>query len=141
MISYTDYLREQKAYDDLYSSYQKNTGLSFTEFWCLFVVYKGECNYQHELSGHLFISKQTVNSSLKQLERKKLIRMMIPESNQRIRKIVLTEKGKEIADRYFCFLEECEQAAWDSLTQHEQEMMFSGLHKLKENFAKALKID
>ena len=141
MVAYTDYVREQKAFDDLYSSYQKNTGLSFTEFWCLFVVYKGECTYQHEISGYLFISKQTVNSSLKQLERKKFIQMIIPESNQRIRKIVLTEKGRELADKHFCFLETSEQAAWDSLTLNEQEIMLFGLRKLKRAFAKALQIE
>lgn len=141
MAAYTDYLREQKAFGDLYSSCQKNTGSSFTVFWCLFVVYKGECNYQHEISSHLFISKQTVNSSLKQLEREKFIQMIIPESNQRIRKIVLTEKGKELADKHFNFLETSERTAWNSLTLNEQEILLSGLLKLKEAFAKALQIE
>ena len=139
--AYADYLREQNAIDDLYSAYQKRTGLSDAEFWCIYSAYKGECEYQHEISRHMFMNKQTVNSALKQLEKKGLIQMIIPQENQRVRRIVLTPSGKKFAHKYLDYIGELEEKAWESLSAGERLAILSGMKKINRVLSGALQIE
>ncbi len=137
-ISYSDFLWEQNANGDFYCIYQKQTGLSDAEFWCIFYVYNGECNYQHELSNYLFMNKQTVNAALKQLVKKGLVQLAIPPENQRVRKIVLTEQGQVFSHKYLDYLAELEQKAWNTLSSEEQAVMLSGMKKINEALLNAI---
>lgn len=136
--AYEEYSREQKVNGDFYCTYQKRTGLSEAEFWCVFSVYSKKCTYQHELSRYLFMNRQTVNSALKQLEKKGLIQMIIPAENQRVRKILLTNQGVAFSHKHFDFLQALEEKAWDSLSPEEQTAMLNGLHKINAVLLSAL---
>lgn len=139
--TYAEYLHEQNATDDLYSAYQKRTGLSDAEFWCIFSVYNGECEYQHEISRHMFMNKQTVNFALKQLEKKGLIQMVIPQENQRVRRIVLTDQGKVFSHKYLDYIDKLGRKAWNSLSAEEQSAMLNGMRKINGVLAEALQTE
>ena len=139
--TYSEYLREQNITDDLYSAYQKQTGLSDAEFWCLFSVYKGECEYQHEISRHMFMNKQTVNFALKQLERKSFLQMVIPPENQRLRKVVLTEQGRLFSKKHLAYIDELGEQTWSSLSCEEQTSILSGMRKINSVLSSALKTE
>lgn len=138
-VAYADYLEEQNATDGLYSLYQKRTGLSDAEFWCLFSVYKGECQFQHEISHRMFMNKQTVNFALKQLRKKGFIRLEIPPENQRLRRVILTEEGLQFSREHLDSLIELEEKAWSSLTSEEQAVILDGMRKVNHILSSALK--
>lgn len=140
-VTYSAYLYEQNAMDDIYSIYQKQAGISDAEFWCMFSVYKGECQYQHEICRHMFMNKQTVNSALKQLERKGLIEMVIPKRNQRVRKIVFTVQGENFCKNHLDGIDSLEQKAWNSLSDEEQDVMLHAMRKINSVLADALQIE
>ncbi len=138
MAAYSDFLLEQNTNGDFYCIYQKKTGLSDAEFWCIFSVYSRKCEYQHELSSRLFMNKQTVSAALKQLSKKGLIEVIIPKENQRIRKIALTEQGVRFSHKYFDHLSELEQKAWETLSPEEQSAMLKGMKKINEVLLKSI---
>lgn len=57
------------------------------------------------------MNKQTVNAALKQLVKKGIIKLVIPENNQRIRQIVLTEEGDAFSGKYRDVTQEIEGKA------------------------------
>ena len=125
--------------DDLYSTYQKQIGLSDAEFWCLFSVYKGGCRYQHEISHQRFMNKQTVSFALKQLKKKGFIQLEIPPENQRVRRVILTEEGIRFAREHLDYLNELEEKAWSSLASEEQGAILNGMRKINRILSSALK--
>lgn len=129
-VSYRDYLLEQNRMDNLYSAFQKRSGLSDAEFWCLYSIHRGDCAYQHEMRALLFLSKQTVNSALKQLVKKGLVEVRIPPENQRLRAVVPTPEGRAFCRRHFDMLDDLERLAWDGLSEAEQTAMVEGLRKI-----------
>lgn len=138
-LTYSDYLHEQNIMDDLYSTYQKQIGLSDAEFWCLFSVYKGGCRYQHEISHQRFMNKQTVSFALKQLKKKGFIQLEIPPENQRVRRVILTEEGIRFAREHLDYLNELEEKAWSSLASEEQAAILNGMRKINRILSSALK--
>lgn len=127
--------------DDLYSTYQKQIGLSDAEFWCLFSVYKGECQYQHELSHYMFMNKQTVSFALRQLKKKGLVQLEIPPENQRLRKVSLTEEGIQFSKEHLDSLIELEEKAWGSLLPEEQAAILGGMRKINGILSSELKME
>lgn len=122
-----------KKNDDLYRSFQKYSGLSDAEYWCLSAVRSGECSYQHEISEYMFLSRQTIHSALKHLIQKGLICLITPEENQRIKEIVFTEKGEAFAEKYLDIMIQAEENAWFSLTPKEQDSLVHIINKLNKH--------
>lgn len=60
--------------DNLYSRFPKSCGLSEAEYWSLLLIYEGIVT-QSRISEQLFLSRQTLNSAFKQLQKKGLIRL------------------------------------------------------------------
>lgn len=129
-ITITNYFKRTMEVDSLYVNYQKYCGLTYAEFWCIFTVFNDECQYQHEISETLYMSKQTVNSVLKKLEKIGYISLLIPPENHRVRKIVLTGMGITFCQKYFTKLEELEKRAWDYLSKDEQVNLLATVEKL-----------
>lgn len=118
--------------EKLYSLIQKYSGLSEAEYWCLMAVREGKCQYQYEISNQMFMNKQTVNSALKQLVKKGIIKLVIPENNQRIRLIVLTEEGDAFSRKYLDITQEIERKAWAALMPEEQQVLVSSLKRMNQ---------
>lgn len=137
--AYSDYLKEQNITDDLYSRYEKQTGLSDAEFWCMFSVYEGGCQYQNEICQQRFMNKQTVSFALRQLKKKGLVQVEIPPENQRLRRVTLTPEGLQFSRDHFDRLRTLEEKAWSSLTEEEQTAILCGMRKINRVLSSELK--
>lgn len=131
-LTISDYHSVEKEMGELYTQIQKYSGLSDAEYWCLMTVRKGECNYQHEIYNQMFMSKQTVNSALKQLVKKGYIEMLIPNDNQRIRQIVFTKAGDIFAKKHLDVMQKIEDKAWSILPPNEQRTLVNALGKMNQ---------
>ena len=85
--------------DNVYSRFSKICGLSDAEYWSLLMIYEGGAT-QSQISGQLFLSRQTLNSAFKQLRKKGLVRLEPYAENQRSKQAFLTDAGKEFVEKY-----------------------------------------
>ena len=97
--------RIESLYNMLYKETDDFFGMTSTAFWLLyFIREKNHCT-QSEIASRLSIPKQTVNSSLKRLEKDGFIRLEADSDNHRNKLLSFTEKGEELAkstiDRVF----------------------------------------
>ncbi|MDO4262317.1 MAG: MarR family transcriptional regulator [Eubacteriales bacterium] len=105
-----------KDMDDLYHEYARKWGMSDAAMWILYFIQESDTpKTQKELCDEWCYSRQTVNSALKNMESKGLIRFACAEGNRKNKQILLTEEGQELSDRVIRPLVEAELAALDSL--------------------------
>lgn len=118
--------------DNVYSAFPKACGLSDAEYWSLLLIYDGVAT-QSQISGQLFLSRQTLNSAFKQLRKKGLIRLEPFEENQRSKQASLTEDGRLFVEKHVVRMHQVEEKAWGRLEDGERAMLtkltrkFSGL--------------
>lgn len=133
-ITIRDYYKTEKETEKLYALLQKHCNLSDAEYWCLMFIRNENCNYQHEICNQLFMSKQTINSALKQLIKKGYIEMNIPEKNHRLRQINFTEKGIKFTKEYIDVVSDIENKVWSNLTSDEQNTLLNIANKMNYIF-------
>lgn len=118
--------------DNVYSSFSKACGLSDAEYWSLLLIYEGAAT-QSQISDQLFLSRQTLNSAFKQLQKKGLVRLEPYEKNQRSKQAFLTDQGKVFVEKQVVQMHRVEEKAWEQMEQEEQALLttltrkFSGL--------------
>jgi len=134
-----DYLKIIKETNELYDVFQKYSGLSDAEYWSLVAVRTQNCQYQHEISKSMCMSRQTVNSALKHLSEKGYIILVAPKENQRIKKVIFTKEGEEFAQKYLDVVNKLEEKAWELLSNDEKKTLISITLKLKENLSNEIK--
>lgn len=137
-LTISDYQKAYNEMEQLYNQLQKYSGLSDAEYWCMMAIYKGECQYQYEISSHYFMSKQTVSSALRQLERRGYINILTPETNRRIRQIVFTNKGDAFAEKYLDVVKNVEQRVWSHLSSAEQNTLIETLNNMNKQMRKEI---
>lgn len=118
--------------DSIYQKFQKFSGLSDAEFWSFVAIRLGHCKHQHEICSSMLMSKQTVNTALKQLVKKGFIKQSICEENQRIKDLSITKEGEAFAQSYVDIVGTAEQAAWKQLSLDEQHTLLTICHKLNQ---------
>lgn len=114
-----DYCRLYKEEDGLYHRLAKHFGLSDSAFWIIYTLEAFRTPVtQTELCGNLSLSKQTVNSSLKQLEQEGHIRLSSGPGRRKY--LELTPKGRELAERTARRVLALEERAFRAMTAEEQ---------------------
>ena len=83
------------ALDSLYGQFAKACGLSVNEYWSLVLIGEG-ARTQSEICKKLYLSRQTINSAFKLLQKKQLVELIPDPHNQRIKHTVLTERGHQL---------------------------------------------
>ncbi|MFV0440622.1 MAG: MarR family winged helix-turn-helix transcriptional regulator [Lachnospirales bacterium] len=131
-LTMSDYQKAGNEMEKLYNLLQKYSGLSDGEYWCMMAVYKGECQYQYEISEHYFMNRQTVNSALRKLERKGYINIVTPENNRRIRQIIFTNNGYDFAKKYLDVVYNVEQRVWAHLSSDEQNVLVNNMNNINQ---------
>lgn len=106
-------------FDAVYTKFAKNCGLSETEYWSLLSISEG-ITTQSEISEWLSMNRQTINSAFKQLIKKGLIHLETLESNQRVKKAILTTDGKKFVEKNIVKMYALEEKAWMSMTKEER---------------------
>ena len=99
--------------------------------WFLLLIYEGAAS-QSQISGWLFLSRQTLNSAFKQLRKKGLVRLEPYEENQRSKQIFLTDSGKEFVEQNVLRMHQAEESSWKQLDEKEQEILTRLLRKFSD---------
>lgn len=87
-----------KETDAIYRKLAKRSNLSESGYWVFYAVYEneGRCT-QKDICDQWSMSKQTVNSALKELEKRGCITLEVSEFDRRSKYIVLTKSGRKLA--------------------------------------------
>lgn len=120
----------------LYEDWSKAHGLSFNEVMVLYSIYEdsGNCT-QKMISQKWLIPKQSVNTILKDFERKGFVEFVPLQSDKRNKLIKPTPTGMEYADRIITELRRLElfiieQMGVENITQFNNSMaLFAELFK------------
>lgn len=114
-----------KDMDDVYHSLARHYGLSDCAFWILYTIRENKDGYtQSQLCEMLSLSKQTVNSALKNLETAGYIRLEPVTGNQKSKRILLTDAGSRFAAKTTDNAVLMELRVFDQFSAKEQAMLF-----------------
>lgn len=108
-----------REFDAIYTRYAKSCNLSEAEYWSILMICNG-IKTQSEISGLLFMSRQTINSAFKLLVKKGLVRLEPLAHNQRTKQASLTEAGERFAEKYIGRVIAAENQAWQELEEQER---------------------
>jgi len=114
-----EYSRLYKEEDSLYHRLARHFGLSDSAFWIIYALEEAQRPLtQTEMCGDLALSKQTVNSALKQLEQEGFIQLT--NGPKRRKYLRLTHKGQSLAARAAQPVLQLEERAFLALTEEER---------------------
>ena len=123
--------------DNLYSRFPKSCGLSEAEYWSLLLIYEGIVT-QSRISEQLFLSRQTLNSAFKQLQKKGLIRLEPYQDNLWSKRAFLTEAGKAFVEENVLRMHRVEERAWQHMSQEDQAVLTALIRKFSSCIRKEL---
>ena len=107
--------------DKIYYEFARGCGLSETAYWILYSVeVSGGSVAQRVISEEFSYSKQTVNSALKALEAKGLIRLDFAEGSRKAKVVSLTPAGRAFSAERIVPAIEAEDRAFSSLAPGER---------------------
>ncbi len=123
-MTITDFIRrieqQQKEQDHIYHNTAVRYGLSDTGMWVLYNVYAAaDTVTQQELCRQCFFPKQTVNTAITRLIENGYMTLEAIPGTRNQKKILLTAKGAELAERTVGQLIEAEKRAYAALTPEE----------------------
>ncbi len=129
-----------KMIDDTYHNYAKSCDLSNASLWILYSVWENNETYtQKELCEVWSYSRQTINSALKNLEGQGLIQLLHELDNKKNKQIILTKRGKGLAEKVIVPLMEAEKNSFASLSNEERCIFLKLMKKHAELFGKEVK--
>jgi MarR family transcriptional repressor of mepA len=99
----------------------------------MLIIEEGNVVTQRDIERRFFISASTVTSMLNTLQRDGYIRREADENDGRVRRIVLTSKGRSCESIIYDTAKETEERLMRVLTQEEQAMFQSLLKRLADN--------
>lgn len=107
--------------DKIYYEFARGCGISETAYWILYCVeVSGGSVAQRVISDEFSYSKQTVNSALKALEAKGLIRLDFAEGSRKAKVVSLTPEGRLFSEERIVPAIEAEDRAFLSLSPDER---------------------
>lgn len=130
-----------KEMDVVYHNYAKSCGLSDMAYWILYSLSENDGFFtQRDFCKEWSFAPQTVNSALKDLEKKNIIFLEPVPGNKKNKWIRLTENGKEFMEHIIFPLVRTECESFEALSQEECELMLSSIQKyvsvLKEKISR-----
>lgn len=136
-----EYNQILKEYDNNYKNLSRNFNMSESAFWTLYTIRSaGRDLTQSEICDMQYVSKQTVNSSLKNLENKGLITLERTD-DKRKKHILLTEEGLKVASETVDKLLDAESSAFAQFDSDEIRTFFNvakEYNKILENKIKEM---
>ena len=116
------YNRQFNEMGKLYHRLARHYGLSDCAFWMMYTLREeGRPMTQAQLSGELSLSKQTVNSALKNLEEAGYLRLECAPDSRKNKEIRLTASGEALLRRTADPVFAMEERAFLRLTEEERE--------------------
>lgn len=102
----------------------------------LFTLYKSDGLSQREIANKLHIKPATITVMLTRMEKAGLITRKQDEADQRILRVYLTEKGKEICEELKKIMPVLNEQCFGNFTEEEKETFKYLLEKMAENIEK-----
>lgn len=119
-----------KEMDIVYHNYAKKCGLSDMAYWILYsMAESNEYFTQREFCDDWFFAPQTVNSALKDLEKRDIIFLEAVPGNKKSKLIKPTENGRKFIDRVILPLMSAECESFGSIPDNECEQMLAVTQK------------
>ena len=118
--------------DSFYDEFAKQSNVSSALLWVLYALNDGQPHTQIEVSTEWELPKTTVNTVIKELQQNGYVELIPIKGKRREMSIVLTEAGKEYADRILSDLYKKEAAVYGTLTPEEREVIAT-LEKIAES--------
>ncbi|MDD7390806.1 MAG: MarR family transcriptional regulator [Lachnospiraceae bacterium] len=92
--------------------------------------------FQRDVEKHLEISRASVTSILQLLEKNGFVRRESVETDARLKKIAVTEKGYQANDRILNSLDQMESNLKEGISTEEMEIFISVMERIKKNLEK-----
>lgn len=119
-----------KEMDIVYHNYAKSCGLSDMAYWILYSMSEENGLFtQRDFCKDWSFAPQTVNSALKDLKKKDIIRLEPVPGNKKNKWIQLTDHGKEFMARTIFPVIQTECESFEALSQEECNAMLSTTRK------------
>ncbi len=123
--------------DALYHHASLKLGLTDSASIVLYTIYdNGENCLLSDIYKQSGVSKQTVNSAIRNLEKKHII--YLEQHSGRAKKVVLTDTGKEYVQKTTARLFDAETAAFSSWTEEEINAHIGYMEKYIDSFRKQI---
>lgn len=115
-------------------------GMSVSQFAALsYIALENQDIFQRDLETRFNLRRSTVSSLLDALERKDLIKRVSVKHDARLKKLVLTEKGRTFGTEIYDGFSRMEQIMLSGLSDEEQEELLHLLHRIEDNMIAAEK--
>lgn len=119
-----------KEFDDIYHKIALHYNLSDSTFWVLYTLYDNKYELtQKEICQDWYYSKQTINSAIKDLEKKEYIVLSYKEGSNKSKIVSLTNKGKKVAKESVGRIIEIENSAFSKIDGKEFDMVIDFFKK------------
>lgn len=114
--------QQGKEQDSIYHSVAVKYGLSDTTMWVLYIVSEPNKIYtQQELCRQCFCAKQTINTAIRNLVKNGYVLLEMIPGTRNQKKVILTDKGKELAQNTTALLRQAETKAYAKFSEEELE--------------------
>lgn len=122
----SNFNQAHKKMNVLYHNYAKSVGLADAAFWLLYSLYEyGRPCTQKDLCNAWFYAPQTINSALKSLEEKGLIRLELAPKSKKNKQVLFTETGENLVKEKIAPLVRAEERSFERLDEQEREQLLT----------------
>ncbi|MEE1312365.1 MAG: MarR family transcriptional regulator [Lachnospiraceae bacterium] len=113
----------------------KEYGITFSQIRIIFVLYRSEKGVYSlkELEKIFDVSQQTMAGIVKRLEVKKLIESLGDSEDKRIKRVQLTDSGRELGKVLLFKMDEVEEKLLSGISQSERKELMNILKRVYEN--------
>ncbi len=123
-----------KLFHDKLRSLNEQMGIPDGYRHILFTLKWGDGMTQCEISQHTHHKAPTVSVALQKMEADGLVIRVADEDDLRQSRIYITDKGREITEKYHANLVKTEEMALDGLTKEEEEQLRAVLARMRDIF-------
>lgn len=106
----------------------------------LFILSKKDGRSQKELAEILHIKPSTIAVMLKRMEKSKLVERKQDNEDQRISRVYLTDKGREICNKANEIMQNLEKECFDNFSVEEKIILRRLLMQMRNNLRGAIEI-
>ena len=97
---------------------------------------KDEDVFQKDIEKNFSMRRSTTSKMLKSMEDKGLIKRISIETDARVKKLQLSEKGQSLVEEVTREYQRIENLLIEGLTEEELEQFFKTIHKMQQNMLK-----
>lgn len=127
--------------DRLYYEMARDCGVPETAYWLMYAIFsQGGQMPVKDISDFYGYSKQTVNSALRNLESKGMVKTSFCEGSRKAKQVSFTELGKQLVDEKIVPANKAERRAFQVLTEPEQAELLRLIDKYIEGVEKEIAI-